>query len=143
MDTDALTRLLVAALKSELESGRALKMRIATDDELDGFKPLPGRCHENAHAWVALHPCYSVVEGWVVIDPAGIFARHSAVTKSEQGPICVTYGKQGQAGELDFIVHQVIWTQEPFNSLPEKVSSPPSFEDLLASAVGTDDEISD
>jgi hypothetical protein len=133
---------LAAILRSEFESGRALKIHIATDDELKGFDPPKlEECHDNAAAWVALHPSYSIVEGWVPLDTE-MFARHSAVAELGRMPICVSYGRRGEVGERDFIVHQVSWTAEPFSSLPAIVSPPVNLQDWMAAGPTASDDFS-
>ena len=116
-------------LKIEFAKGRARPLHIATVKELGGFEPEPAKCHDNARRWVAEHPSYRVVEGWIAENTERLFVRHSIVEKipnfffrsSPNILDCVTLGPQGKSAPSGFVVHQRRWTREPFELLPAQV----------------------
>lgn len=57
MDRDQLAATLAAALPG---------IKLANlGDQTPGWRPEPGRCHENARRWVEANPGFTVVHGWL------------------------------------------------------------------------------
>jgi hypothetical protein len=106
-------------LQAEFESNRSHKLHLASQDELGAF--IPGEnCHENARRYVADHPGYEVVQGWIA--DYGIFTKHSVVRDQKTGDlVCVTFGPTDKyVGP--FIIHRNSWTIGPFDALDNQVS---------------------
>lgn len=55
-------RALAARLFQRL--GTAVKVR-QVGDKIEGWKPEPGRCHENVAAWLERNPHHRPVRGWL------------------------------------------------------------------------------
>jgi hypothetical protein len=110
---------LVGALQKALREDRIVQLHFATQAELGALVPEPAKCHDNAQRWVADHPGWSVVEGWIA-ETDWLFVKHSVVADPHGSLVCVTLGPEGKhVGP--FIVHQARWTKENFRELPPEI----------------------
>ena len=66
--------------------GEALLLN-SLDHWPEGWTPAPRDCHGSAERWVAAHPGWSVVRGWVLVQgtpgQGATYAAHSAVMDPE------------------------------------------------------------
>lgn len=109
------------ALRSEYAAKSAIKLRLATDEEMATFPAdVSNICHERAKLWVELHPGWRVVEGWLVVNE-WMFNRHSVVARGDCY-LCVTPRLSSDARCLrEFIIHRPEWAPKPFARLRNQV----------------------
>jgi hypothetical protein len=115
---------LVNTLKAEFANHQTVPLHIATDETLAGFDPIEGRCHDNARRWVAEHPYYRLVEGWITDNPDVLFDKHTAVVEGDGPVICVTLVRHRQSPPRQFLIHRAEWSPEAFAKLPNRVPVP-------------------
>lgn len=100
MDRDKLAARLAAALPGT---------RLANiGDQTPGWRPEPGRCHENARRWVEANPTFAIVHGWLnargeTCENRLRFLSHSVVRTAGGEMLDVTLS-QG-APSYDFLPH--------------------------------------
>lgn len=90
-------------------------MRCATEKELNGFKAIRSRCHENVDRWCRLHPGHVPVRGW--LNSGGILDRHSVVDPGDGTLLDIS--PRRDAAQLPFLLHDT--EDGPFDTLPHQV----------------------
>ena len=125
---DFKTLLQAAVAEDAFTKGNPRSFHVATSAELGGFVPEEAKCHDNAKRWVAEHPAYMVIEGWLAEDPEFLFVKHSVVVNEDGNLICVTLGSQKSATRdvaihRGILIHRPEWTPTPFAELPAQVQA--------------------
>ena len=104
-------------LRQGLCSADFVVFRTATESEMLGCKSRKNECHQNAQRFVALHPEYTLVNGWLQQSHM-IFVKHSVVRSPSGELICVTLDKEDR---YRFTVHLDEWDRQPFDLLDSQV----------------------
>jgi hypothetical protein len=115
---------LAEVLRSLALKGAYRQLKLATEPDLDGFKPSDD-CHGNATKWVVPHPQHKIIDGFLVINDC-VFDKHSVIDTGCPKLLDITPRNSNESLNLlrfiefdggsralfDAMPNQVIWRQE-------------------------------